>query len=46
MAVNEYQQQVKVLSDQLLELQRPIRILDAIKWPSEVEKTFFKDKGR
>jgi uncharacterized protein (TIGR02421 family) len=32
---------VRALSDRLVEAQRPIRILDAIKWDDEVERAFF-----
>ncbi len=35
---------VRALSDRLVEAQRPIRILDAIKWDDEIERAFF-DKG-
>lgn len=36
-----YKQTVRELSDRLVEAQRPIRILDAIKWDSEIEQAFF-----
>jgi uncharacterized protein (TIGR02421 family) len=32
---------VRCLSDRLVEAQRPIRILDAIKWDEDVERAFF-----
>jgi uncharacterized protein (TIGR02421 family) len=35
---------VRTLSDRLVEAQRPIRILDAIKWTDDVERAFF-EKG-
>jgi len=35
---------VRALSDRLVEAQRPIRILDAIKWDDDIEQAFF-DKG-
>jgi uncharacterized protein (TIGR02421 family) len=35
---------VRALSDRLVEAQRPIRILDAIKWDDDVERAFF-EKG-
>lgn len=44
MTLGEYQQQVRTLSDRLIELQRPIRILDAIKWPSKAKAEFFAGK--
>lgn len=38
------QQKIRTLSDQLVELQRPIRILDAIKWDENIKSEFFKNK--
>jgi uncharacterized protein (TIGR02421 family) len=35
---------VRALSDRLVEAQRPIRILDAIKWDEDIERAFF-EKG-
>jgi uncharacterized protein (TIGR02421 family) len=32
---------VRALSDRLVEAQRPIRILDAIKWEDDIERAFF-----
>lgn len=46
MNLAEYQQNVRNLSDRLLELQKPIRILDAIKWPSQVQKRFLEGGGQ
>jgi uncharacterized protein (TIGR02421 family) len=45
-ANDNYLATVKELSDRLVELQRPIRILDAIKWGSEVEERFFERGAR
>lgn len=45
MNLTEYQQCVKTLSDRLIELQKPIRILDAIKWPAAVKAQFMSDPG-
>ncbi|MDT8429148.1 MAG: flavohemoglobin expression-modulating QEGLA motif protein [Pseudomonadales bacterium] len=45
MSHTEYQLQIKSLSDRLLALQRPIRILDAIKWPSSLEHRFLASDG-
>jgi uncharacterized protein (TIGR02421 family) len=42
--LNAYENLVRGLSDRLVEAQRPIRILDAIKWDEDVECAFF-DKG-
>jgi uncharacterized protein (TIGR02421 family) len=39
-----YESMVRALSDRLVEAQRPIRILDAIKWDDDIERAFF-DKG-
>src|SRR5439155_15090438 len=36
-----YEQMVRRLSDRLVEAQRPIRILDAIKWDDDIERAFF-----
>jgi len=35
---------IRALSDRLVEAQRPIRILDAIKWDDDIERAFF-EKG-
>jgi uncharacterized protein (TIGR02421 family) len=42
--LNSYESMVRALSDRLVEAQRPIRILDAIKWDEDVERAFF-EKG-
>lgn len=39
-----YHQALRELSDRIVQAQRPIRILDAIKWNAEVEEDFFKNK--
>jgi uncharacterized protein (TIGR02421 family) len=39
-----YESMVRALSERLVEAQRPIRILDAIKWDEDIEQAFF-DKG-
>jgi uncharacterized protein (TIGR02421 family) len=36
------QELIRVLSDRIVDAQKPIRILDAIKWDAEVEINFFK----
>lgn len=38
------QQKIRALSDRLVELQKPIRILDAIKWNEEIKADFFKNQ--
>jgi uncharacterized protein (TIGR02421 family) len=42
--LSPYENMVRCLSDRLIEAQRPIRILDAIKWDDEIERAFF-DRG-
>lgn len=39
-----YREKLKALSDQLVAIQKPILILDAIKWPQHFRQTFF-DSG-
>jgi uncharacterized protein (TIGR02421 family) len=41
-----YLERLKALSTQLVVLQKPIRILDAIKWPSALEERFRTSGGR
>jgi len=41
-----YRERVKRLSDRLIALQQPIRILDAIKWPAGVDKQFLARDGK
>src|SRR5437588_7135687 len=41
-----YESMVRALSDRLVEAQRPIRILDAIKWDDDIERTFCEKGGR
>src|SRR5882762_3823271 len=43
-SLSPYESQVRGLSDRVVEAQRPIRILDAIKWDDDVERAFF-EKG-
>ena len=42
--VGEYQQTIRALSECIVAAQKPIRILDALKWNAEVEEYFFKHK--
>jgi uncharacterized protein (TIGR02421 family) len=44
--LSNYEALVRSLSDRLVEAQRPIRILDAIKWDDAVEDAFFAAGGR
>jgi hypothetical protein len=41
MTNNKYQQVIRDLSERIVTAQRPIRILDALKWNGEIEKQFF-----
>jgi uncharacterized protein (TIGR02421 family) len=41
-----YLERLKQLSTRLVSLQKPIRILDAIKWPQEIEQGFRAQQGR
>jgi uncharacterized protein (TIGR02421 family) len=43
-SLSAYESMVRALSDRLVEAQRPIRILDAIKWDDDIERAFF-EKG-
>ncbi len=44
--LSSYESLVRGLSDRLVEAQRPIRILDAIKWDDTVEQAFFAKDAR
>jgi uncharacterized protein (TIGR02421 family) len=44
--LSAYESMVRSLSDRLVEAQRPIRILDAIKWDDDIERAFFEKGGR
>jgi len=44
--LNAYESMVRALSERVVEAQRPIRILDAIKWDEDVERAFFDKGGR
>ncbi|NMH66839.1 flavohemoglobin expression-modulating QEGLA motif protein [Shewanella salipaludis] len=41
----QYQEDLRRFSDELIRLQTPIKILDAIKWPREMEDRFLASKG-
>jgi uncharacterized protein (TIGR02421 family) len=43
---NSYRHTVRALSDRLVQAQRPIRVLDAVKWGEEIEQAFFAFGGR
>ena len=38
--------QIRLLSDRLVQAQRPLRILEAIQWQPEIEEQFFAKDGR
>jgi len=40
----EYQSVIHELSERIVAAQKPIRVLDAIKWDGEIQETFFKNK--
>lgn len=42
--VGEYEKVIHELSERIVAAQRPIRILDALKWDAQVEQYFFKHK--
>ena len=42
--LNAYQKTIRKLSRRLVKAQRPIRILDAIKWGPHLQEEFFKSK--
>lgn len=45
-ALGEYAQTIHELSERIVAAQRPIRILDALKWDPSVEEYFFQHKGK
>ena len=42
--LTDYQQVIHELSERIVVAQKPIRILDALKWNNRVQEQFFKDK--
>lgn len=44
MTTTVYHQMIRALSERIVYAQRPIRILDALKWDPEIQETFFKKK--
>lgn len=46
MSAARYRETLKALSDQLVLIQRPILILDAIKWPAHLQQEFFTHHAR
>ena len=41
-----YKEQVAQIASRIVEAQRPIRVLQAIRWDNEVEETFLRNRGR
>jgi uncharacterized protein (TIGR02421 family) len=46
MTNDEYRSAIRELSDRLIDAQRPIRILDAIKWDADIQEAFHAAGGR
>ena len=46
MSLDQYRENLRNLSDQLITLQKPIRILDSIKWPSELKAEFLANPSK
>jgi len=44
--IGEYESTIHELSERIVAAQKPIRILDALKWDTEVEEYFFRHKGK
>lgn len=44
--LTEYQRVIHELSECIVIAQKPIRVLDALKWDAEIKKDFFKHKGK
>ena len=42
--LTEYQQAIRELSEKIVNAQKPIRILNALKWDREIQEYFFKHK--
>lgn len=46
MRLDQYRENLRRLSDQLIALQKPIRILDSIKWPADIKADFLANAGK
>lgn len=44
--LGDYELTIKQLSDRIVAAQRPIRVLDSLKWDSKVEANFIKNDGK
>lgn len=45
-SLGPYESKIRALSDRIVEAQRPIRILDAIKWDASIQEAFFRSGCR
>ncbi|HEU5281803.1 MAG TPA: flavohemoglobin expression-modulating QEGLA motif protein [Gammaproteobacteria bacterium] len=43
-SLGEYEQTIRELSERIVNAQKPIRILDALKWDASIQQEFFKNK--
>lgn len=43
-SLSDYEQTIRELSERIVNAQKPIRILDALKWDASVQQEFFKNK--
>jgi uncharacterized protein (TIGR02421 family) len=41
-----YKEKIKNVSDRIVDAQKPIRVLDSVKWDPKIEEAFFASKGR
>jgi uncharacterized protein (TIGR02421 family) len=46
MSLEQYKEKIRTFSEQIVEAQRPFRILDAIKWHPLIEADFLANKGK
>ncbi len=46
MKLDSYKEKIRTLSDRIVEAQKPIRILDSIKWPDSVETSVVASDGK
>ncbi|MCW8909109.1 MAG: flavohemoglobin expression-modulating QEGLA motif protein [Gammaproteobacteria bacterium] len=46
MSIDRYKEKLKNLSDRLVAIQKPILILDSIKWPIQQQENFINGRGR
>src|SRR5690348_2955673 len=46
MVWTSYKEKIKSLSDKIVEAQKPIHVLNAVKWENSIELEFFARKGK